>query len=205
MSNEKNDLSRRRALKVLAIGMGTAGTLPVLNNPTLGQSGHEHHHHHAAQNAAGTTKAKHTLKFFTPVEIQTVATISDLIIPTDDHSPGAKAAEVHNFIDLMVSEASQETKTLWRDGLLAVDKLSKTRFKKEFNSATQDQQIQLLTEMSRNEFAPKTVEEKFFQAIKNLTIDGYYTSEIGIHKDLQYKGNSYAKEFKGCTHPEHQA
>jgi hypothetical protein len=38
-----------------------------------------------------------------------------------------------------------------------------------------------------------------------MTIDGYYTSEIGIKKELQYKGNTYLKEFKGCTHPEHQS
>jgi hypothetical protein len=37
-----------------------------------------------------------------------------------------------------------------------------------------------------------------------MTIDGYYTSEIGIHKDLQYKGNSYTKDFVGCTHDEHK-
>jgi hypothetical protein len=51
---------------------------------------------------------------------------------------------------------------------------------------------------------PQTLEERFFKAIKNMTIDGYYTSKIGIHQELQYKGNTYLKEFKGCTHPEHQ-
>jgi hypothetical protein len=38
-----------------------------------------------------------------------------------------------------------------------------------------------------------------------MTIDGYYTSEIGIKQELKYKGNTYLKEFKGCTHPEHQS
>jgi hypothetical protein len=45
------------------------------------------------------------------------------------------------------------------------------------------------------------VELRFVRAINNLTVDGYYTSEIRIHKDFQYKVNSYVKEFKGCTHP----
>ncbi len=37
-----------------------------------------------------------------------------------------------------------------------------------------------------------------------MTIDGYYTSAIGIHKELEYKGNTALAEFPGCTHPEHQ-
>ena len=57
--------------------------------------------------------------------------------------------------------------------------------------------------ISKNEKSPQSLEERFFRAIKNLTIDGYYTSKIGIHQELQYKGNTYLKEFKGCTHPEH--
>ncbi len=132
-----------------------------------------------------------------------IATVSELIIPTDDHSKGAIAAEVPAFIDLMVSESPAETKKLWTDGLVALDQMSKTKFQSDFNKATKEQQTQMLTEISQNERSPKTTEERFFRAIKNMTIDGYYTSKIGIHDELQYKGNTYLKEFKGCTHPEH--
>ncbi len=38
-----------------------------------------------------------------------------------------------------------------------------------------------------------------------MTVDGYYTSKIGIHQDLEYKGNTAISEFPGCTHAEHQA
>ncbi len=38
-----------------------------------------------------------------------------------------------------------------------------------------------------------------------MTINGYYTSAIGIQQDLQYVGNDFLPEFPGCTHPEHQA
>jgi hypothetical protein len=127
-----------------------------------------------------------------------------LIIPTDEHSKGAKDAEVPEFIDLMISEASAETKKTWTDGLVAMDKLSQTKNGATFNMATKDQQIAILTEISKNESKPQTEEERFFRTIKNMTIDGYYTSRIGIHDELKYKGNTYLKEFKGCTHPEHQ-
>lgn len=197
MSDEKDNISRRRALKVIAVGVGTASALPVL--------GQDHSQHHAAaKKAPAQKKGTAALKFFTPPQFALVTTISDLIIPTDDHSPGAKEAEVAAFIDLMVSESPEETKTLWRDGLAAVDKMSQGKYSKDFTGATAEQQTALLTEISQNERNPKTLEERFFRAIKNMTIDGYYTSEIGIQKDLQYKGNTYMKEFKGCTHPEHQ-
>jgi hypothetical protein len=38
---------------------------------------------------------------------------------------------------------------------------------------------------------------EFFAFLRNLTVDGYFTSKIGI-KDLGYIGNTYLKEFTGC-------
>jgi len=40
--------------------------------------------------------------------------------------------------------------------------------------------------------------EEFFANTKQATIHGYYTSEIGIHQELKYKGNKYLNEFVGC-------
>ena len=44
----------------------------------------------------------------------------------------------------------------------------------------------------------KSTVEKFFVTAKQATIHGYYTSEIGIHKELRYKGNQILAEFVGC-------
>ena len=40
--------------------------------------------------------------------------------------------------------------------------------------------------------------EAFFSDTKQATIRGYYTSEIGIHQDLRYKGNTLLADFVGC-------
>jgi hypothetical protein len=202
-SDQKDEISRRRALKIIGVGVAAAGSLPVLEIGALGQ----HRHGAAVQGqTAGQSAARPAApKFFTPQELALVTTISDMIIPTDAHSPGAQAAGVPAFIDLMVSESSQETKTLWRDGLAAVERLSREKFSAGFDAATEEQRTKLLTDISKDERKPNAVEERFWVAIKNLTIDGYYTSEIGIHQDLKYQGNNFVKEFKGCTHPEHQA
>ena len=45
---------------------------------------------------------------------------------------------------------------------------------------------------------PRPPLEAFFAATKRGTIHGYYTSEIGIHKELRYKGNQILAEFQGC-------
>jgi hypothetical protein len=200
MSEEKNDVSRRDALKGIAV---IGASLPVLNTNVLAND-HEHSKHGQAAKTA-QKKAPAKAKFFNADQMALIATISELIIPTDDHSPGAIAAEVPQFIDLMISESPAETKKLWADGLAAMEKLSQGKHNVAFNKASKDQQVAILVEISRNEMKPQTLEERFFKAIKNLTIDGYYTSKIGIHDELKYKGNTYLKEFKGCTHPEHQS
>ena len=203
MSNEKN-ISRRAALKVIAVGVGTASTLPILESRVLGQHKHPDMQMGLSSFAPGASvPAAEGGRFLNLQEMETIAAISDLIIPTDEHSPGANAAGVSGFIDLMVSESSNETKALWRGGIAAVDRMSELQFSAAFHRTAQEHQISLLKAISRNERRPSTIEERFFVAIKSLTVDGYYTSPIGIHQDLRYKGNAYLKDFAGCTHPEH--
>ena len=38
---------------------------------------------------------------------------------------------------------------------------------------------------------------EFFSFLRNLTTDGFYSSEIGI-ADLDYIGNTFLEEFPGC-------
>jgi hypothetical protein len=198
MANVKDDLTRREALKGISAGVGVIATLPVIG----GTAAAGEHEHQAAQKKAPTKPQP--LKFFTEDENKTVIEMSERIIPADENSPGAKEAKVNEYIDLIVSVSPDEVKKNWREGLAAVNKKSQDMFGRDFSSATEEEQIRLLTEISKNERAPQTVEERFFRTIKNATIDGYYTSKIGIKDELKYKGNSYLKEFVGCTHPEHQ-
>lgn len=203
MADEKEKVTRRDALKSIGVGVSVIATLPVLGSNVGAQELASHDHSNHGAQATAPAKAG-PLKFFTEDENKTVVEMSERIIPADDHSPGAKAAGVSGYIDLVVSESPEITKQNWREGLAAINKMSRDRFSKSFADASAEQQIQLLTDISKNERSPQTVEERFFRTIKYATVDGYYTSEIGIHKELHYKGNAYLKEFTGCTHPEHQ-
>ena len=200
MADEKEQVTRRDAIKTIGVGVGVIASLPV-----LGQSQELAAHDHSTHSSQAAAPAKaQPLKFFTEAENKTITEMSERIIPADDHSPGATAAGVPAYIDLIVSESTEITKQNWRDGLAAVDKMSREKFGKAFADTTPDQQTDLLKVISKNERSPETPEERFFRTIKYATVDGYYTSEIGIKKELRYKGNAYLKEFTGCTHPEHQ-
>jgi hypothetical protein len=201
MSDEKKTVNRRKALKVLGASFGAAGTLSIYQNQAFGQ--HQHMQHGAKAHADASKSAKP--RYFTPAEMAVLVAMSDHIIPSDEHSPGAKEAGVAAFIDVMVSASPEETRTMWREGIASIDKASEKKYQKKYAQASVENQLDLLKDISKNEFDPKSTEEKFFRAMKGMTIDGFYTSEIGIHKDLQYKGNSYTKDFVGCTHPEHKA
>ena len=60
-----------------------------------------------------------------------------------------------------------------------------------------DQRVAVLTAISKNEKDPKQPAEKFFREIKARTAHAYYTSKIGIHQEMEYKGNVPIKEFVG--------
>ncbi|HEY7304549.1 MAG TPA: gluconate 2-dehydrogenase subunit 3 family protein [Bryobacteraceae bacterium] len=136
--------------------------------------------------------------FFSKDEFAILDTLTDLIIPTDDHSPGARAAGVAPYIDKSVAEAFlSEDKESWRKGLAAIDKLSDTIHGQPFLKATRDQQTALLKKISGNEEHPQTEPEKFFGQLKQTTASAYYTSSIGIHQEMNYKGNVLLEQFVG--------
>jgi hypothetical protein len=171
-----NDLTRRDLIK-----LGAAATL-------------------AASLGVGETLAAQSYApvFFTPDEFALVDELSEMIIPTDSHSPGAKAAKVAAYIDARLKEAWEETaRSKWRAGLKLVEQLSQETSRQPFLQSAPAERLALLTRMAQNERAPKKPEELFFAELKSRVVQAYYTSEIGIKQEMEYKGNSYLAEFVG--------
>jgi len=137
-------------------------------------------------------------KFFTKDEFAVVDELTELIIPTDDHSPGARTAQVAAYIDGRLAESFEdEPKKRWREGLARINSLSEEMHGRPFMQATPEQRVALLTRIAKNEEKPETPEEHFFQELKGRTARAYYTSKIGIHQDMEYKGNVLLPEFVG--------
>ena len=137
--------------------------------------------------------------FFTAAEFAMVDELSEMIIPTDDHSPGARAAKVAAYIDARLAEAFDAAeRTKWRDGLQLVDQLSREmNGGKSFSQSSPDERVAVLTRMAQNERNPQKPEELFFTELKGRVVHAYYTTDIGIHKEMDYKGNTYLAEFVG--------
>jgi hypothetical protein len=152
---------------------------------------------HARASTTDSVSAAKAPLFFTPEEFAMVDELTELIIPTDDHSPGARAAQAAAFIDSQLAEAwDPKTKDQWREGLSLVNHLSQEMNGKPFMQASTEERIAVLTRMARSE-KPEKPEQQFFGELKSRTAHAYYTSKVGIHQELEYKGNTYQKEFSG--------
>ncbi len=137
-------------------------------------------------------------KFFSVEELKLVDELGELIIPADDHSPGARAAKCAEFIDGRLAELPDlEVKTQWREGLKLVNQLAVELHKAPFLKSSPEQRLAVLTRIAENEANPQKPEEKFFVELKARVAHAYYTSKIGIHQELEYKGNTYLREFAG--------
>ena len=137
-------------------------------------------------------------RLFTPAEFAMVDELSELIIPSDDHSPGARAAKAAEYIDQQMAETWDDaTKQEWREGLQLIDRISNEMNRRSFMRASHEQRLAVLTRIAKNESDPQKSEEKFFVELKSRVAHAYYTSKIGIHDELEYKGNTYLREFAG--------
>jgi hypothetical protein len=68
---------------------------------------------------------------------------------------------------------------------------------KGFLESSSAERINVVARMARGEGNPRSPEEVFFIQLKARVVDAYYTSEIGIKQEMEYKGNSYLPEFAG--------
>ena len=200
---DRQGLGRREALRRLTLGGLGVASLPAWVEALTGLAearGHEH----AAAPAAPAADWKP--KALDAHQDETVATISELIIPTTD-TPGARAALVNRFVDEVVADATEADRREFIRGLRWMDGRSNELFGADFVKATPDQQTALLTIISsdKNKSLEDEIGPDFFRAIKSMTITGYYTSEVGLKQELGDDGQLFLLEFKGCTHTEHGA
>jgi hypothetical protein len=192
----RQGVNRREALRRLAVGGAAAAALPSWVE-TLSAFALDHAHTHGQRAAAAKTAAAWKPKVLTPHQNSTVITLSELIIPQTD-TPGAKAANVNRFIDGVLAERATDERTKFLAGLAALDERAKGEFGKPFVDATPDQQTAMLTKLS----TPPV--DEFFEAIKSMTIIGFYTSEVGMRQEMGDDGTLFFAEFRGCEHPEHR-
>jgi hypothetical protein len=192
-------MQRREALRLLA----SAAALPLL--PRAAFSMFQEVHEQLPEQAV--------LKTLNPHQNATVTVISELIIP-QTNTPGAKAARVNEFIDLILSEwYDDEEKSTFMTGLADIDARARDLFGKDFVDCGEKPQTEILQilddevatarEPDRRRRRNVPPEKNFFFMIKQLTLVGYYTSQIGFEQELH--GEIIPSRHAGCVPLEEEA
>ncbi len=129
-------------------------------------------------------------KFFTIDEMATITILADIIIPKDEVSGSASDAKVPEFIDFIVIDMPEHQVPM-RGGLRWLDMQCLKRYEKSFANCNQQQQLEMVDAIAYPTSAKSEMAQgaAFFNLIRNLTANGFYTSEMGV-KDIGYMGNT---------------
>ncbi|MDF2434294.1 MAG: hypothetical protein JWP44_3925 [Mucilaginibacter sp.] len=146
--------------------------------------------------------------------------VADTILPTTS-SPGAKAANVGQFMAVMVRDCyTPENQKIFLDGLSKVDDASQKQYSKKFLDLDSKQRTDLLVALDKEQkdysadrnkkldadkighkdnpkYKAPEIPNHYFRMIKELTLLGYFTSEIGATKALRYV--AVPGRYDGCV------
>lgn len=128
---------------------------------------------------------------FTRADIAYLDDIADTILP-DTGTPGARAAKVGAFMALMVTDAyTPADQAIFRAGMTTLNDASRTANGVSFTEATPAQRTTLLEQVDREakthmDTRAPDVPVHYFRQMKELTLLGYFTSEIGYTKAMRY-------------------
>jgi hypothetical protein len=129
-------------------------------------------------------------KFFTDAEMALVTILVDIVIPKDGISGSASEAKVPDYIEFMMKD-QPANQTAFRGGLMWLNSYSDERFSKSFAELSESQRMEIIEEIAwPDKAAPEVMSGvKFFNLLRNMTVSGFYTTEIGF-KDIGYVGNT---------------
>jgi gluconate 2-dehydrogenase gamma chain len=214
----RGGVTRRRALQVLAAGAAGAAALstgacapgdeapsPTPGSETLGDTETPRG---ANRLAAGTGTDPDLVAPIVPWELvltddelETLSAMCDVIIPEDEHSPGAAALGAHEFIDEWVSapyDGNRNDLVQIRGGISWLNRESRRRFDADFAALTLDRKHLICDDIC---YVPTAAPEfrtaaRFFDRVRDLTSSAFWTTEEGM-ADLGFVGNRAMPEFLG--------
>jgi hypothetical protein len=152
------------------------------------------HKDHDAGAQTPATKPDRNPTFFHGRDYETLARLTDLIIPRTD-TPGASDVGVPWRIDQAVAH-KPDLQPLYQQGLAELNSAARKKEKPDFLALNEDDQVAALTAVAQSQ-------DDFFKSLKSLTIEWYYNSQEGLVHELGFKGDTFRTQFTGCTHPEH--
>lgn len=183
-------MDRRELLRSLA-GAAATSTLAGLSPQHLWAIGRRAHE----------DSARDVWRVLSARQGEVATAVADTIIPTTD-TPGARSAGVGPFIDFMVEQTfDAEELDRFMAGLDEIDPRSLRTVGTTFLEATEAQRTDVLAEMAAEAAALRSTETDapphFFSTIKELTLFGYYTSEVGMTQELGWR--MIPGSYDGCV------
>jgi gluconate 2-dehydrogenase gamma chain len=191
---DAEDISRREALKVL-------GAVPLAGLVGWGMPVARRFEGLSTHGDPRPPGEAYAPRFFTAHEYATVGVLADLVIPRDEKSGSATDAKVPEFMDFMMAEkdTSVGTRTAMRGGLAWLDTECRNRYSVPFLGCTTAQRTAVIDDIAWPAKARPEMSNgvAFFNSFRDLTATGFFSSAMG-YKDLDYRGNTFVAEWKGC-------
>jgi hypothetical protein len=162
-------ISRREAIRRAALMLGVALTPSLLSTALQAQS--------------GATTTVPGLRYLSESQRATVAIIAERILPKTD-TPGALDAGVPEFINIIYGKYfNEDNKIMFSSGLDEVAARALKLYGRRIAQLSAEEQDHLLRDIARTSQALPT---SFFLQIKELTVVGYFTSELVGKTVLKY-------------------
>jgi gluconate 2-dehydrogenase gamma chain len=182
----KHDASRRAFLVRAAVSAGAAAGAGLVPE-AIAQN-----HEQMAGAAAPTAGAQHPGgrehgAFFNHADALTIAAFTERLMPSAPDKPGAREADVLNYIDLALAGAYSELQEFYRNGLAQLDAYCRATYKESFIHLTPERQDEVITALEEGKasgFMWPTAKE-FFGVLRTHTMEGMFADPLyGGNRDF---------------------
>lgn len=167
-------MDRRQALKLISVFAGGSIALPAFAEKVLAYPDH-----YWQESPPG----------FPPGQTDLLAALAETILPPTD-TPGAREAGVQHVMPVLLADCmDQPARDAFWNGLKQLDEQSQARFLFPFALLSLEQRTTLLAESEQDYIAQREepgAGPHFFKIAKDLTLTGYFTSEMGATQALRY-------------------
>ncbi|MBI1792473.1 MAG: gluconate 2-dehydrogenase subunit 3 family protein [Acidobacteria bacterium] len=185
-------MSRRRTRRELLKNIGMSVAFSGLGVNAVTPAAAQHVHQAVSEEKA---KGVYKPKAFTAAEYRALRRLCELVIPADEKSKGALETGAPEFIDLLAAN-NAELARIFTGGIGWLDARMRKQHGAAFADASPEQQTALLDVIAyrKNETPELAPGIRFFAWVRNMTVDAFYTSRIGMD-DLGFMGNSAVSQF----------
>jgi hypothetical protein len=128
--------------------------------------------------------------------------VGETILPTTPSSPGAKAAAIGEFMKVIVTDCyEEEDQQIFMKGIGLLNEAADEKWDKIFMELSGQEKHDLLVEIDKeaksyNDSKQNSDPNHYFTMMKQLTLWGYFTSEVGATQALRYL--PVPGRYEGC-------